>query len=183
METTNPAQTNGKLVAKLCFIVFAMFAFGFALVPMYDVFCKITGLNGKVDVRAASDFEYSVVEDRDVSLEFVTSVNNSAPIEFSAETVKMKVNPGKYYQVYFTAKNITGRHLTGQAIPSFTPGLAAKYLKKTECFCFSQQTFAPGESKRMPVRFVIDPAMPEQYSDVTLAYTFFDVSKKQAKNN
>ena len=183
MENTNQIESNGKLVAKLCFIVLAMFGFGFALVPMYDVFCDITGLNGKVDVRADRDVEYSVVEDRDISLEFVTSVNNSAPIEFSVETAKMKVNPGKYYQVYFTAKNTTKRHLTGQAIPSFTPGLAAKYLKKTECFCFSKQDFAPGELKKMPVRFVIDPAMPEQYRDVTLAYTFFDVTDKVAKND
>ena len=183
MQSADVVQSNGKLAAKLCFIVIAMFGFGFALVPMYDVFCDITGLNGKVDTRAATDVEYSVVEDRNISLEFVTSVNNSAPIEFHAEVAKMKVNPGKYYQVYFTAKNTTERRLTGQAIPSFTPGLAAKYLKKTECFCFAQQAFEPGESKRMPVRFVIDPAMPERYSDVTLAYTFFDVSNKQANNN
>lgn len=183
MQSTDLAQSNGKLVAKLCLIVVAMFGFGFALVPMYDVFCDITGLNGKVDTLAATDVEYSIVADRDLSLEFVTSVNNSAPIEFHAETAKMKVNPGKYYQVYFTAKNMTGRHLIGQAIPSITPGLAAKYLKKTECFCFSQQAFEPGESKRMPVRFIIDPSIPERYGDVTLAYTFFDVSDNQANEN
>lgn len=176
-------QNNATLVSKLCFIVIAMFGFGFAMVPLYDVFCDITGLNGKVDVQAANDIEYEIVPNRRVSLEFVTSVNSSAPIEFRAETAKMKVNPGKYYVVYFSATNTTEYYLTGQAIPSFTPGLAAKYLKKTECFCFTQQVFKPGETKRMPVRFVIDPELPNKFTDVTLAYTFFDVSDKQAKAN
>ena len=180
-QSETPA--HGTLVAKLCFIVIAMFGFGFALVPLYDVFCDLTGLNGKVDVLAANDTEYEVVQNRQISLEFVTSVNNRAPIEFRAETPKLRINPGKYYVVYFRATNTTKHDLIGQAIPSFTPGLAAKYLKKTECFCFSQQTFKPGETKRMPVRFVVDPALPEKFTDVTLAYTFFDVTSKQAKTN
>ena len=173
-------QNNATLVGKLCFIVIAMFGFGFAMVPLYDVFCDITGLNGKVDVQVASDVAYEVVPNRSVSLEFVTSVNNSAPIEFHAETSKMKVNPGKYYVVYFNATNTTEDYLTGQAIPSFSPGLAAKYLEKTECFCFTQQVFKPGETKRMPVRFVLNPELPDKFTDVTLAYTFFDVSDKVA---
>ena len=176
-------RNHATIVAKLCFIVIAMFGFGFAMVPLYDVFCDITGLNGKVDVQATNDVEYEVVPNRRISLEFVTSVNNLAPIEFRAETAKMKVNPGKYYVAYFTATNTTKHFLIGQAIPSFSPGLAAKYLKKTECFCFTQQEFKPGETKRMPVRFVIDPELPDKYTDVTLAYTFFDVTDKLVKTN
>ncbi len=172
-------QKHGFIVAKLLGIVVAMFAFGFALVPLYDVFCDITGLNGKVGVEAASNLNFQVDESREISLEFVTSVNDSSPIGFKAETVRMTVNPGKHYTVYFSAENLSDKRLVGQAIPSFTPGLAAQYLKKTECFCFNRQTFDGRETKRMPVQFVLDPAIPEKFNDVTLAYTFFDVTDKK----
>jgi cytochrome c oxidase assembly protein subunit 11 len=169
---------HGPMVAKLVLIVVAMFGFGFALVPLYDVFCDLTGLNGKVGTEAAADVEFEIDEQREISLEFLTAVNGNAPIGFRAETAKMKINPGKTYTAYFWAENLSDQKLVGQAIPSFAPGLAARFLKKTECFCFSSQTFKAHEKKKMPVRFVMDPAIPEKYKDVTLAYTFFNITGK-----
>ena len=164
---------------KLFLIVLAMFGFGFALVPLYDVFCDITGLNGKVATEAATDLNFEVDPTREITLEFVTSVNREAPIAFRAERAKLKIHPGETYTVYFTAENLSDHQLIGQAIPSFAPGLAARFLKKTECFCFTSQTFAAHEKKRMPVQFVLDPAITEDFKDVTLAYTFFDITHKK----
>jgi cytochrome c oxidase assembly protein subunit 11 len=179
MSNPHNSRNNGPIVAKLVVIAAVMFGFGFALVPLYDVFCDITGLNGKLKNDAAAELKFQVDENRKISLEFVTSVNGTTPIGFRAETAKMKIKPGKSYTVYFRAENLSDRKLIGQAIPSFTPGLAARYLKKTECFCFSSQTFEARETKKMPVRFVMDPAIPESYKDVTLAYTFFDITDKK----
>jgi cytochrome c oxidase assembly protein subunit 11 len=111
----------------------------------------------------------------------MTSLNESAPMLFRAETNKIKVHPGEYYTVNFYAKNTTNKPMIAQAIPSITPGLAAEFFKKTQCFCFTEQTFAANEEKTMPVRFVVEPKLPDRYKTVTLAYTFFDntnISKK-----
>lgn len=94
----------------------------------------------------------------------------------------MKVHPGRYYTVNFFAENLTDRKLAGQAIPSIAPGTAAQYLKKAECFCFSRQEFEPHRERKLPVRFVIDPALPESVKDMTLSYTFFDITEKQQQN-
>jgi len=174
-------QKNTKLVRKLVFIVLAMFGFGYALVPIYDVFCDITGINGKTDTEAASNLKYEVDESRELTIEFITSLNESAPMVFRTETKKMKVHPGQYYTVNFYAENKTDKAMVARAIPSVTPGLAAEYLKKIECFCFSEQTFEPNEGKTMPVRFVINPELPEKYKTITLAYTFFDNTEKSVK--
>jgi len=174
-------QKNTKLVRKLVFIVLGMFGFGYALVPIYDVFCDITGLNGKTGSEAVAEVKYEVDLTREITLEFITSLNESAPMEFRTETKKMKIHPGKYYTVNFYAKNKTDKMMVARAIPSVTPGLAAEYLKKTECFCFSEQTFEPNESKTMPVRFVVNPKLPARYKTITLAYTFFDNTEKSVK--
>ncbi|MDD2722775.1 MAG: cytochrome c oxidase assembly protein [Methylovulum sp.] len=172
-------QKNAKLVRTLVFVVVAMFGFGFALVPLYDVLCDITGLNGKVASVAVKEIVYPVDKDREVSVEFVTSLNESAPMLFRSETKKLKVHPGEYYTVNFYAENLTDKVMVAQAIPSISPGLAAEYFKKTECFCFTEQTFKPREGRTMPVRFVVDPNLPKQYKIITLAYTFFDNTKTQ----
>ncbi|WP_031433071.1 cytochrome c oxidase assembly protein [Methylomarinum vadi] len=174
-------RKNTRLVIKLALIVLAMFGFGYALVPLYNVFCDITGLNGKTGESAAQEVQYEIDPEREMTIEFVTSLNESAPMEFSAETAKMKLIPGKYYTVNFFAENKTDKPMVARAIPSVSPGLAAEYLKKTECFCFSEQSFEPHEKKTMPVRFVIDPALPERYKTITLAYTFFDNTETSVK--
>ena len=174
-------QKNTKLVRKLVFIVLAMFGFGYALVPLYDVFCDITGLNGKTDAEATTEVKYEVDLNRELTIEFITSLNKSTPMVFRTEAKKLKIHPGKYYTVNFYAENKTDKKMVARAIPSVTPGLAAEYLKKTECFCFSEQTFEPNEGKTMPVRFVVDPEIPARYKTITLAYTFFDNTEKSVK--
>ena len=165
---------NAKLVRLLLLVVVAMFGFGFALVPLYDVFCEITGLNGKVNSTAAQETVYTPDNSREVTVQFMTTVNESSPIRFSSQLKEIKVNPGQYYNVSFYAENLTGKPMIARAIPSVSPGLAAEYLIKTECFCFTEQTFKPREAKNMPVRFVINPKLPAEYRTITLAYTFFD---------
>ncbi len=175
-------QKNTKLIRKLVFIVLGMFGFGYALVPIYDVFCDITGLNGKTASEAAIEETYKVDLKREITIEFITSLPRSTTtMEFRAEKNKLKIHPGKYYTVNFYAENKTDKIMIARAVPSVTPGLAAEYLKKTECFCFTEQTFEPHEIKLMPVRFVIDPELPEKYKTVTLAYTFFDNTEKSVK--
>lgn len=173
---------NTKLVRILLVVVVLMFGFGFALVPLYDVLCDITGLNGKVSTTGVKEVAYQVDKSREVTVEFMTALNQSAPMEFRAETTKLKVHPGEYYRVNFYAENKTDSVMVAQAIPSISPGLAAEYFKKTECFCFTEQTFKPRESKKMPVRFVLDPKLPAGYKTITLAYTFFDKTETSHKN-
>ncbi len=174
-------QKNNKLVVKLMIFVFAMFGFGYALVPLYDVFCDAFGLNGKTDTEAIAEVKYEIDKNRELTIEFITSLNESAPMVFRTETKKMKIHPGQYYTVNFYAENETDKKMVARAIPSVSPGPAAEYLKKTECFCFSEQTFEPKEGKTMPVRFVIDPKIPTKYKTITLAYTFFDNTEKTVK--
>ncbi|PKM13078.1 MAG: cytochrome c oxidase assembly protein [Gammaproteobacteria bacterium HGW-Gammaproteobacteria-3] len=171
-------QKNKRLVRNLVIVVVAMFGFGYALVPLYDVFCDITGLNGKTNTEAVEETHYKIDTTRNVTIEFITSLNESAPMQFRAESAKLKIHPGEYYTVNFFAQNLTDKKMLAQAIPSITPGLAAEYFIKTECFCFNEQTFAANEAKTMPVRFVVDPKLPEKYKTITLAYTFFDNTEK-----
>ncbi len=174
-------KKNKKLASRLALVVVAMFGFGYALVPLYDVLCDITGINGKTGEQISEETQYQVDTSRDLTIEFVTALNESTPMIFYSVTKKMKIHPGKYYTVNFVAENKTDKEMVAQAIPSVSPGLAAEYLKKTECFCFSQQTFKPHEKKTMPVRFVIDPKLPERYKTITLAYTFFDNTDRTVK--
>ncbi len=165
------------LVVKLFSVTVLMFGFGYLLVPIYDVFCDLTGLNGKLDANPEQTQAYAVKTERMVTLEMVTALNEQTPLIFKAKTSKLKVHPGKYYTVEFYAENKTNRPLHARAIPSVTPGLAAEYLEKTECFCFTEQVFKPYERRVMPVRFVINPNFPERYNTLTLAYTFFDLTE------
>lgn len=178
----NPEQrtkANARLVRRIVFIVIAMFGFGFAVVPFYNVFCELTGLNGRVRNEMTASGDYAVDPTREITLEFVTSLNEGMPLAFRAEKSKLKIHPGQYYTVNFYAENLTDRKLVGQAIPSIAPGLFAEHLKKAECFCFSEQEFEPHKERQMPVRFVVDPAIPEDVKDLTLSYTFFDITNRK----
>jgi cytochrome c oxidase assembly protein subunit 11 len=172
-------KANDRLARRILFVVVAMFGFGFAMVPFYNVFCELTGLNGKVKNEATAAGNYVVDPAREITLEFVTSLNQDMPLAFRAETSKLKIHPGQYYTVNFYAENLTDRKLVGQAIPSIAPGLFAEHLKKTECFCFSEQEFEPHKERQMPVRFVVDPAIPKDVKDLTLSYTFFDITNRK----
>jgi len=171
-------KKNRKLVVRLVLIAVGMFGFGYALVPLYDVFCDIAGINGKTDSVASAAVEYDSAKGREITMEFITSLNESAPMLFRAETRKMRIHTGQYYTVNFYAENRTDKVMVARAIPSVSPGLAAEYLNKTECFCFSEQKFMPGEGKTMPVRFAVNPDLPERYRTLTLSYTFFDITDK-----
>ena len=165
---------NRSTVLKLVVVSVAMFGFGYALVPLYDVFCELTGLNGKTGEISASDAGRLTADTNSlITVEFDTNVNSQLPWEFSAEKRTMKVHPGEVYEAIFHAKNLTDHEIIGRAIPSVAPAKASLYFNKTECFCFSQQVLGPGETKQMPVRFVIDPAMPDSVRMLTLSYTFF----------
>ena len=154
-----------------------MFAFGFAMVPLYGALCDLTGFNGRTSqLTLVSD----VVENpqaRTVTVEFTTTVNGGRPWKFAAERQRLEVHPGKLYTVEFLAQNTQDHAIVAQAVPSVAPWNAAPHLKKTECFCFRQQPFAAGEEKRMPVRFMLDPELPADVDTVTLSYTFFDVTE------
>ncbi len=164
-------RANSKLAAQLGVMVVAMFGFGYLLVPVYDVFCEITGLNGKTAQSAAEVIEQA--QSRVVTVEFVGSVNQNAPWEFRPSVSRMQVHPGKLYDTTFFARNRLDRMQIGQAVPSVVPGAAAKHFQKPECFCFESQQFAPGEGRDMPVRFILDPELPAHIDTITLSYTFF----------
>ena len=168
------ANRNRKLVGRLGMTAVVMFGFGFAMVPLYNVFCDITGLNGKTGrIETEAALSQTVDMEREVTVEFVVSVNSDLPWEIKPMVRQIKVHPGAVTEVKYAARNITGNTVVGQAVPSLVPGLASKYFNKTECFCFTQQSLAAGEYKEMPVRFVVDPALPKDVSSVALSYTFY----------
>lgn len=162
------------LTGKLLLMVAAMFGFGFLLVPIYDVFCEVTGLNGKTANTAQRVIEAPDL-DRLVTVEFTGTVNQGGPWEFHPAQARMQVHPGKLYATTFYARNLDAVAVAGQAVPSVTPGQAAAYFQKTECFCFTRQDFVGGEARDMPLRFVIDPDLPQHVDTVTLSYTMFAV--------
>ena len=175
---------SNKSALKLCFVAVAMFGFGYALVPLYDVLCDITGLNGKSqNVTQQQQANFEVDESRSITVEFITSLNQGMSWDFEPATTKMQVHPGKPYQISFFVNNKTNRPIIGQAIPSVAPFSAANNFIKTECFCFTNQLLEAGQSLEMPVVFVINPALPEHVKTVTLSYTYFDVSNTTSNSS
>ena len=166
-------KQHSRLVVKLFVVTVAMFGFGYALVPLYDVFCDITGLNGKTNTAPADPTAMVVDKNRTVNIEFIASVDSRGAWRFKPKTTKMSVHPGQVYEIYYVAENRHGSPVDGQAVPSVSPGPAAKYLQKIECFCFNRQAFETGEKKDMLVKFVVDPAMPKEISTITLSYTLY----------
>lgn len=167
-----------KTVQKLTLFSFAMFGFGYALVPLYDVFCEVVGINGKTGVVSEADLG-KVDESRLVTVEFDTTINVDIPWDFKAEMHKTKVHPGKLTEVQFIAENLSDRTIIGRAVPSVAPTKASLYFNKTECFCFTEQELKPGEKKVMPVRFVVGANLPEKIKMMTLSYTFFEVPESE----
>jgi cytochrome c oxidase assembly protein subunit 11 len=152
-----------------------MFAFGFALVPLYGALCDLIGFNGRSgNMVIASEAPERPDASRLVAVELLTTVNGGAPWAFQAETQRLQVHPGKLYTVNFSAHNPRDHAVVAQAVPSVAPWNAARHLRKTECFCFRQQPFEAGETKLMPMRFMLDPELPAEVETVTLSYTFFD---------
>jgi cytochrome c oxidase assembly protein subunit 11 len=174
MAENDRKQANQRVVKRLGIAAVLMFGFGFALVPLYDVFCDITGINGKTGrIGLEEALSQQVDEDRLVTVEFLATVHSELPWEFRPMVKRIKVHPGEVTEVNYFASNKTENPVAGQAVPSLAPGLAAKYFNKTECFCFTRQTLGPGESREMPLRFVVDPELPENVRTVSLSYTFY----------
>ncbi len=169
------------LVTSLLVVVVGAFGFGYALVPLYDVFCEITGFGGRTNTEAVAMTEAPDLS-REIRVEFVTTVNSYAPFEFAADTSSMTVHPGQMYFATFTAKNMTGDDKIAQAVPSVAPTAAAEHFVKIECFCFDSQEFAGNEERAMPLQFIVDPDLPEYVDTITLQYTFFDTARVASNN-
>lgn len=172
------AKVTKKMVLMLFFVVAGMFGFGFALVPLYDVFCKVTGLNGKTNTEAYQAVDVKIDTSRTVTVEFVATNNDKMEWRFRPDVARVKVHPGELTSTTFFAENPSDHRMVGQAIPSISPGRAAEFFHKTECFCFGQQTLAVGESIDMPLRFIVDQDLPKDIETITLAYTLFDVTDR-----
>ncbi len=165
-------RSNRTLLLKLATVVVAMFGFGYALVPFYEKICEVTGLRNIAQADAVANTQ--VAASREVRIEFDSNVRK-LPWTFRPLEPILAVHPGEVRQAMFEIANTTDRPLTGQAIPSYGPPLAAQYFRKLECFCFAKQTLQPGERRRMPVVFVVDTALPKDVNTITLSYTFFEV--------
>lgn len=178
--TVQHQSTNRRLLVRLVSVACLMFGFGFVLVPLYDVFCEVTGLNGKTGlIEARRPAIPSIDKTREVTVEFTANVNAGFPWEFKPVVNRIQVHPGEPRQVFFNAKNLSKQPVVGRAVPSVAPNRAAKYLNKIECFCFTEQRLDGGESKQMAVHFIVDPRLPGDVSILTLSYTFFGVEPMQ----
>lgn len=173
---------NRTLVRQLLIAAVGSFAFGvFALPPLYDVFCEITGLGGRTNTSAAIAVEAPDLS-REIRVEFVTTVNSSAPFAFAADRESMTVHPGKMYFATFTAKNLAKTNKVAQAVPSVAPVSAAEHFTKIECFCFTSQDFVANEERAMPLQFIVNPDLPEYIDTITLQYTFYDTARLAANS-
>jgi cytochrome c oxidase assembly protein subunit 11 len=182
------ARANRTLTLKLAGGALAAFGFGFALVPLYDVLCDITGVGNPKDLlrpssHAALPADTAIDESRLVTVEFVAELPSVGSWEFRPVVTEMKVQPGRLYEIDYVAHNLTGRDTVAQAIPNVAPGKATAFFRKTECFCFVPQNFTRDEERTMPVRFVIDPALPKHIDRLTLSYVFYDNSTRVAALN
>ena len=163
---------NRTLLLKFSLVAVVMFGFGYLMVPFYDRICKATGLR---DIDAPDEVKNTQIDaTRTVRLELDANVNK-LPWRFRPETPIVDVHPGQLMNLLYDVENTADRRITGQAVPSYGPQLAAEYFKKLECFCFTRQSLAPHEKRRMPVVFVVDPRLPKDVNTITLSYTFFEV--------
>lgn len=172
-----PQKSHKRLVIILSCGILFMFGFCYMLVPLYELICKKEGINGKGVISAAMvDPNMQVDKSRLIKVYFATTLHSGLKFKFIPLQRYMEIHPGERKLVYFYAENQTGHEITVQAIPSITPSDAAPFLKKTECFCFTQQYFFNNEKADMPVYFFIEPAISKNIKEVTLSYTLFDAS-------
>jgi cytochrome c oxidase assembly protein subunit 11 len=177
MSDTGRTRPHRALVLKLALMTLGSFAFGFALVPLYDVFCSVTGIGSRSALRTPDIVVNAPDKKRTVTIEFVANLAASGSFEFRPALAQMQVHPGQLYETTFFARNLTGRDTVAQAVPSVAPGRASAYFRKTECFCFVPQAFAKDEGRDMTVRFAIDPKLPADVDRITLAYSFYGRSQ------
>jgi cytochrome c oxidase assembly protein subunit 11 len=171
-------RENRSMTWKLLAIAAGSFGFGFALVPLYNVLCSVTGYGDQAKLlQKVSAIEQPQVN-RTVTVEFLADVASAGNWEFRPVVRTVEVHPGELYTAQFYAHNLSGRDTVAQAVPNIAPSEVAAYFHKTECFCFSPQHFKLNEGRNMPVRFIIDPALPSHIDLITLAYTFYDESSR-----
>ena len=179
---------NTRMVGKLAVVVACMFAFGYALVPMYKAICEATGINilalverevpggGPTGRNVKLPVNTQIDTSRTITVEF--DANSRGPWQFKPAQSSLQVHPGELTTVMYEFQNVQNRRMSAQAIPSYAPRQAAPYFNKVECFCFNQYTLEPGEKKQWPVAFVIDPKLSKDVNTITLSYTFFEVGGK-----
>lgn len=161
---------------KIIMIPIAMFGFAFLLIPLYDVFCEVTGFNGRTTQQSVA--HANVIDDsRRVTVDFTASTATGFDAHFYPKARKMDVIPGKRYRTYYIAENRSQATLIGQAVPSVAPTEAARHFKKVECFCFTRQTFEPKQRVEMPVNFVVDAKLAKNVHNITLSYNFFKIEE------
>lgn len=176
LEPTKAAAHDARGIAKVALgVVFAAFLLGFAMVPIYRIACEhVLGIRMSGEAADAAQVAL-MTEDksRTIAVEFVANVNSKLPWTFKAEKARIEIHPGALTEVWFDASNLSDAAIVGNAVPSVAPAEASPFFNKTECFCFTEQTLDAGESRRMPVRFVVDPQLPKETKTLTLSYTFY----------
>jgi cytochrome c oxidase assembly protein subunit 11 len=173
-------RANRKLLRALLIMTAGSFAFGWALVPLYDVLCRAAGIGNAEAKAGRSAVREAIDPDREVTVEFLAEHASVGSFDFRPKAASMKIHPGKLYDAQFYARNLTGQTAVAQAVPSISPTGTAKYFHKTECFCFTPQVFAGGEGRDLPVRFIVDPGLPSGVDKLTLAYTIYDATATAA---
>ena len=177
LDKNQPKRSSKKLTGYLVLSVVAMFGFGFALVPLYDVMCEALGINGKTNaVSAVQPQGMQPDYSRTIRVEFMSHIKPDMPWHFSPEVRVLEVHPGEVVQTNYIAKNLSGASLIGQAVPSVSPGMGATYFNKMECFCFNQQPLDGHKSAEMGLIFYIEPDIPESIHTLTLSYTLFNIT-------
>ena len=182
MSRTETEHRKRRTTLLLAGLALGMFAFGFALVPLYDLICQVTGVQSvalRTAMALAEPTENHPLSSRSVVVKFDTSIHPNLPWEFEAGQTRIEVVPGQMYEVMFKARNRSSAAVTGQAIPSVVPWQATPYFSKLECFCFNKQQLDGGESADMPLRFVVSPDLPTDINSLTLAYNFMKISSHQ----
>jgi len=174
------ARENRRMLIRLSTVAVVMFGFGFALVPFYDQICSALGVNSLVPIESAAARNTQIDRSRNITIELDANAHN-LPWRFRPLVKHLSVHPGELTTIEYEVVNVRASKVTGQAVPSYGPARAGPYFKKVECFCFEQQTLDAGEVRRMPVVFVVDPALPKDVNTITLSYTFFEVAGRGGK--
>lgn len=185
-NTKENQKRQRRHTALLLLVALGMFGFTFALVPLYEVFCELTGVNGKTTGLATSTVQTLRLEEKDkeaferkVTIQFLAHVGNGMPWEFRPTTRQMRVQLGESYTTRFYVRNSANQSVTGQAVPSVSPGVAALHLHKTECFCFRKQRLEADTAMEMPVTFMVDTELPEEIQTLSLSYTLFRAAEEE----
>ena len=170
------AEDNRRTLTRLSIVAVAMFGFGFALVPFYDHICRALGINSMVE-KSEGPVNTKVDLSRKVTIELDAN-SHGMPWRFQPVVRHLEVHPGELVHIEYEVANVRSAAVTGQAVVSYGPAYAGQYVRKLECFCFTQQTLSAGETRRMPVTFVLDASLPADVSTLTLSYTFFEIAGK-----